>query len=89
MSLCSEATLPFDMLVAALVVNGCLVDVHNVEPAKIANWLGVTRQTVYRWKASGKMPFRAADRAASRMYVHPSEIWGGLYWSADLSVSAK
>jgi hypothetical protein len=85
----SDSYLPFDKLVAALVKDGCLTDVEDVQPAKIASWIGVARQTVYLWKAAGELTFRSADLAATRMNVHPSEIWGDLYWSADLSVGAR
>jgi hypothetical protein len=83
-----DCYLPFDMLVAALVVDGCLIDVDDVIPSKIAHWVGVSRQTVYRWKANGQLTFHIADQIASRMHVHPSQIWGDLYWQADLSVGA-
>jgi hypothetical protein len=84
-----DCYLPFDMLVVALVANGCLVDVNDVQPAKIANWIGVARQTVYLWQTAGQLTFRSADLAATRMHVHPSEIWGKLYWQADLSIGVK
>lgn len=84
-----DSYLPFDMLVVALVNDGCLIDVDDVQPAKIAHWVGVARQTVYLWKAAGKLTFRSADLAATQMHVHPSEIWGDLYWSADLTTGRR
>ena len=43
---------------------------------QVADAIGVTRRTVELWNSDGGVPEQAADKAAIRLGVHPSAIWG-------------
>lgn len=45
----------------------------------LAELIGTTRRNIYRWKIEG-IPEPSADQAAAMLGVHPSWIWGQLWW---------
>lgn len=50
--------------------------------AELAQLIGVSRRTVTRWAAEG-VPIVSADRAAMALGLHPTEVWGRMfYWAA-------
>jgi len=49
--------------------------------AQAARVLGFSDRQVYRWRTAG-LSERAADRVAVALGVHPSAIWGELWWSS-------
>lgn len=42
---------------------------------ELARRFGVTRRTIVRWKAGGKTYRTVADRCATELGLHPSEVW--------------
>ena len=49
--------------------------------AMIAQAVGVSGRTVQRWKRAG-LSCWVADRAATELALHPSEVWDG-WWECD------
>jgi hypothetical protein len=47
--------------------------------ADLADLLGVAPRTIVRWRAHG-IPAPAADRAATRIGLHPHDIWDPLFY---------
>jgi hypothetical protein len=44
-----------------------------------ADLAGCSDRTVVRWRTSGRIPLRWADRIAVKLGVHPLAIWGEHY----------
>lgn len=59
----------------------------RVPPSLIANMLGVDVNSIHRWKAWG-VPYYSADRAATRLGLHPLEIWPDFYIWEDYACHA-
>jgi hypothetical protein len=47
----------------------------------VAEAVGVTRRTVFRWARDG-LTWGAADKAACALGLHPSSVWGRDWWAA-------
>ena len=48
---------------------------------RIAELAGVSRRTVARWRTRG-LELYTADRCAVALGLHPSHVWGRLWWVA-------
>lgn len=48
---------------------------HRTSNGAIALRCGVDRNTVHRWRASGRINWIMADEVAVRLGVHPLTIW--------------
>jgi len=44
-------------------------------PSLVASIVGVNKQTVLRWRHTGWIPWRQADRVACQLGLHPAELW--------------
>lgn len=47
---------------------------------RIAELCGVARETIGRWRKSGRIRHRDIDRIAIKLGRHPAEIWGTTWW---------
>jgi hypothetical protein len=56
-----------------------LLDWLGPAAAHTVNALGYDRTIIYRWAERG-IPDIVADQIACRLGVHPSAIWGDLWW---------
>jgi hypothetical protein len=52
------------------------IDENTANMRQVAEAIGVARRTVELWSSGGGIPEQAADKAAIRLGVHPSAIWG-------------
>lgn len=69
----------------ALVTPGCDRD---VQPYRMWEHCDVSRHTWWRWEKTG-IPESTADRIATRLGVHPCEVWPGWFdphWPLDLDL---
>jgi hypothetical protein len=66
-----------------LPVEPLLAMFHDVPDDEIAHRLGVSRQTLMRWRDKG-LTLTVGDRIAINLGTHPFVIWGNHYWEATL-----
>jgi hypothetical protein len=58
------------------------------DPVSLAEHVGVTPRTVYRWIEWGGVPEEDADRIAVRCGSHPGAVWES-WWDVDLSAAEQ
>ena len=56
-------------------------DAYPIGDSDIADSIGVSRETVFRWRHLNQLPFFTADVIACRLGFHPSYLWGDEYWA--------
>lgn len=62
-----------------------LMDLYGVSDADLGLWTGASnlrsaRRKVQRWKVAG-MTESQADAVATRLHMHPAEIWADYWWT--------
>jgi uncharacterized protein (DUF2267 family) len=61
-----------------------LMDLYGVSDSELGIWTGAqnlraARRKVQRWKVAG-LTESQADQVATRMHMHPAEIWCDYWW---------
>lgn len=74
----ANAALPLEPLIALAKRQAATPDGDGIFSDKeFARMIGVSARTVARWRAAGdKLPWPAADDAATRLNEFPGRVWG-------------
>lgn len=68
----SPPVFPIDALLDALAADGA---------EQLACWVGVSARAAHRWIAKRMLTAEEADEVCTRAGLHPSEVWGDLWWA--------
>lgn len=61
---------------------GPVLEAYPYPQEALAETVGVSRRTICRWVAAGRLRRCWADPVADGLGVHPYELWGDAYYDA-------